>query len=279
VRVHHGTAEIPARVVRAGERFAQLRLAAPAVAARGDRLVLRKKTTAGGGRVIDPAPPRHADPVRFEQLERGDVAATVHVPVRLSMLRHLSGDEPAGLDRAGEWVFSRAWLDELRAELHDRLARAPALDPGVEPPPDAWAPAVLPLLGLELRGGKLYLAGSSPSLGDRAADAACIEAALAEAGPAGLRIEDRELAAFLEREGKLVRLGDRFAVTPAAYETARHVLVEAAEREGSITLRRFRDLVGISRRPAQRLLERFDADGFTRRVGDERVLRRAALQR
>jgi selenocysteine-specific elongation factor len=279
VRVHHGTAEIPARVVRAGDRFTQLRLAAPAVAARGDRVVLRGKTTLGGGHVIDPAPPRHADPVRFERLERGDVAATVHAPVPLSKLRHLTGGEPAGLERAGEWVFSRAWLDELRAELRERLAGAPALDPGVEPPADAWAQAIVPLLDLELRGAKLYLAGSSPSLGDRATDAARVEKALAEAGPSGLRVEDRELMAFLEREGRLVRLGDSFAISAAAYEEAWRVLYEDAERRGSITLRRFRDLLGISRRQAQLLLERFDADGVTRRIGDQRVLRRAALRR
>ena len=39
--VHHGTSRIPARVVRVGEHHAQLRLAAPVVAARGDRFVLR----------------------------------------------------------------------------------------------------------------------------------------------------------------------------------------------------------------------------------------------
>jgi hypothetical protein len=44
----------------------------------------------------------------------------------------------------------------------------------------------------------------------------------------------------------------------------------------TITLARFRDLVGVGRRDAQLLLERFDADGLTRRVGDERVLRRKA---
>ena len=278
VRVHHGTAEIPARVVRVGARFAQLRLSAPAIAARGDRLVLRREATLGGGYVIDPAPPRHADPVRFELLERGDVAATVHAPVPLSKLRHLTDGEPAGLERAGEWVFSRAWLEELRADLGEQLAGAPGLDPGVDPPPDAWADAVVPLLGLELRGAKLYLSGSSPSLGDRAADAARIEKALSKAGPSGLRVEDRELAAFLEREGKLVRLGDGFAISAAAYEEARRVLFEDAERRGSITLRRFRDLLGVSRRPARLLLERFDADGVTRRIGDERVLRRAALR-
>ena len=61
LHVHHGTAAVPARVVRAGEGFAQLRLAAPVVAARGDRVVLRGETTVGGGVVIDPAPRRHAD--------------------------------------------------------------------------------------------------------------------------------------------------------------------------------------------------------------------------
>ena len=41
VHVHHGTANVLARVVRVGERFAQLRLAEPIVAGRDDRVVLR----------------------------------------------------------------------------------------------------------------------------------------------------------------------------------------------------------------------------------------------
>ena len=40
VHVHHGTGAVPARVVKAGGH-AQLRLATPVVAARGDRVVLR----------------------------------------------------------------------------------------------------------------------------------------------------------------------------------------------------------------------------------------------
>ena len=43
-----------------------------------------------------------------------------------------------------------------------------------------------------------------------------------------------------------------------------------------ITLAGFRDALGASRKTAQLLLERYDADGLTRRVGDERVLRRSA---
>jgi selenocysteine-specific elongation factor len=53
-------------------------------------------------------------------------------------------------------------------------------------------------------------------------------------------------------------------------------LLAECETAGSITLARFRDLIGGGRKQAQLLLERFDADGLTRRVGDERVLRRRA---
>ena len=77
-------------------------------------------------------------------------------------------------------------------------------------------------------------------------------------------------------EGRLVRVGDGLAIGTKAYEEAKRALVEECERAGKITLARFRDLLGISRRPAQLLLERFDADGITRRIGDERVLRRGA---
>ena len=84
--MHHGTAETPAGVVRVGERFAQLRLASPVVAARDDRVVLRDATTLGGGRVLDPAPPRAPDPARLELLSTDDpesiVEALVHEPVR-----------------------------------------------------------------------------------------------------------------------------------------------------------------------------------------------------
>ena len=57
VTVHLGTNAVPARVARSGP-YAQLRLSEPLVAARGDRVVLRTKTTVGGGVVLDPAPPR-----------------------------------------------------------------------------------------------------------------------------------------------------------------------------------------------------------------------------
>jgi selenocysteine-specific elongation factor len=269
VHVHHGTADIVARAVRVGDRHAQLRLAEPVVAGRGDRVILRAGTTVGGGTVIDPSPPRHASAERMLLVESGEIAATVHEPVREESLAHLG--ELTGIERAGGWVFSSAWLDVLRAELDARLANADPVDPGIAPPADAWAAAVVPLLGLERRGAKLYRPGSTAELGARAEAAAALEAAL---GLEPVKVDDAALARFLEEQGRLVRVGDGFAISAGAYEQARAALMAELEAEGRIALARFRDLLGVGRKTAQLLLERFDADGLTRRVGDERVLRR-----
>ena len=297
VHVHHGTSQCVARVVRAGGAYAQLRLSAPVVAARGDRVILRDRTTLGGGRVLDPAPPRSLDLDRFRLLESGDpasiVRATVGAPVRradLAARALLSTDElDEGLratERAGEWFFAAAWLEELRTAVHARLeerARNSPIDPGVPVgelvPAEPWRPAILPLLGVDQRGGKAYLPGAAASLAGREEAAARLEEELAAIGFAPVPVDDPKLAAYLEAEGRLVRVGEGLAVGADAYERARAALLEECERAGRITLARFRDLLGISRRPAQLLLERFDADGLTRRVGDERVLRRAAIRR
>ena len=273
VHVHHGTADVPARVVRAAERYAQLRLATPVLAARGDRIVLRAGTTVGGARVLDPAPPRHASPERMELLERGEIAATVHAPVREEELRHLADGPLEGLEHAGGWIFSHAWLDDLRGTLERRLEAADPLDPGIPPPPQPWASAIEPLLGLERRGAKLYRPGAAAELGARAEAAAALEA---ELGLEPVRADDAALARFLEEQGRLVRVGDGLAVSRDEFERARATLVAECESAGRITLARFRDLLGVGRKTAQLLLERLDADGVTRRVGDERVLRRRA---
>jgi selenocysteine-specific elongation factor len=192
-----------------------------------------------------------------------------------------AGEE--GLERAGGWLFAPEWLDELRRDVHARLAaraESEPLDPGLALaellPAAAWATAVAPRLGLETHAGKLQLPGVAASLAGREAAAAEIERSVAEAGLNPVRVDDRRLADFLEQQGKLVRVGDGLAVGAEAYAAARRALVEECESAGRITLARFRDLTGGSRRTAQLLLERFDADGLTRRIGDERVLRRAA---
>jgi selenocysteine-specific elongation factor len=269
VTVHLGTADVPARVARNG-RYAQLRLERPVVAARGDRVVLRTGSTVGGGVVLDPLPPRRLDPERLGRIERGELGATVYAPVRARTLSHLG--ELQGVEQAGDWVFSTAWLDELRGQVRADLAAADPLDPGIDAPSAPWAAAVVPLLGLDRRGSRLYLPGATARIDG--ADALLAE--LEAAGFTPVKVADAGLARALEQEGRLIRLGGGEAVSAAAYERARALLVEECASAGEITLARFRDLLGTGRRPAQLLLERFDADGVTRRAGDRRVLRRAA---
>jgi len=92
IHVHHGTREVPARLVpldgellRPGEGgYAQLRLEAPLVPARGDRVVLRQVAppdTIGGGTVLNPAPRKHGPAAvdvheRLAALERGEAPPT-----------------------------------------------------------------------------------------------------------------------------------------------------------------------------------------------------------
>jgi selenocysteine-specific elongation factor len=286
VTVHVGTKAVPARLARAGP-YAQLRLAEPVVAARGDRVVLRTQTTVGGGTVLDPAPPRKLEPERLAVLEHGDpediVRALVHAPVTGRELQARGVLAPAELARgltavraAGEHVFSEAWLAELRANVHARLAaRAESnpLDPGVPLaellPPEPWAPHVLNLLEVERRGAKAYLPGAAAALGERAQAASELEAKLAQEEIA--KVDDKQLAAFLEEAGRLRRVGDGLAVSTALYDRGRELLPGLDE----ITLAAFRDALGVGRRTAQLLLERYDADGLTLRRGDVRTLRRA----
>ena len=269
VTVHVGTADVPARVARSG-RYAQLRLERPLVAARGDRVVLRTRSTVGGGVVLDPLPPRRLDADRLGRIERGEIGATVYAPVRVETLSHLG--ELEGVARTGDWVFSPDWLEELRAQTMAALTEADPRDPGVDAPSAPWAAAIVPLLGLERRGSRLYLPGAAARI--EGADQLLAE--LEASGFTPLKVADAGLARALEQDGRLIRLGGGEAISAAVYERARALLVEECSSAGEITLARFRDLMGTGRRPAQLLLERFDADGVTRRVGDRRVLRRAA---
>jgi selenocysteine-specific elongation factor len=284
VTVHVGTKAVRARVARAGE-YAQLRLAEQVVAARGDHVVLRTSTTVGGGTVLDPSPPRGLDVARLAVLERGDpaeiVRALVREPVTGRDLQARGVLTPGELARgltavraAGEHVFSEEWLDELRAGVRERLAARAAsnpLDPGVPLaellPNEPWTPHVLNLLEIERRGAKGFLPGATAALGERAQAASELEAQLAQEEIA--KVPDKELAAFLEEAGRLRRVGDGFAVSAALYDRGRELLPQL----DAITLAGFRDALGVGRRTAQLLLERYDADGLTLRRGDVRVLR------
>jgi hypothetical protein len=208
-----------------------------------------------------------AEPVTFASLQSMGLCTPAQLAAGL-----------AALGRAGDWAYRTGWLEGVRNVVRDRLARRAVdrpLDPGIPLaellPHEPWAPVILPLLHVERRQGKAFLPGAVASVGAKADAASRLTSELADGDV--VRVEDRELAAYLEDAGRLKRVGDGFAVSNDLYERGREALATISP----ITLAGFRDALGISRRTAQLLLERFDADGVTRRVGDERVLRRSRV--
>jgi selenocysteine-specific elongation factor len=147
-------------------------------------------------------------------------------------------------------------------ELTARLARlergepepeAPAPEPQREAAPQPLSPAAL-AIEAELRA-----AGAEPPL------------------DADLEAPD-ELAALREA-GRAVRLGPSMHIHAEPLAAVRERLEALLRAEGEVTLARFRDELGTSRKYAQALLEHFDRERLTLRRGEVRVQRRSTSSR
>lgn len=171
VRFHLGTAEVMGRVVTFGrtelgpgeECWAQLRLEAPVVARAGDCFVIRSYspvTTIGGGRVVEPAPPKRprllpAEAEALSALLDRPVAEAIPARVRLAGWGGLPADrlpietphpppavgaalarlEATALLRVGGLLFSHELADSARQILAAAVERhhaAQPLRPGID---------------------------------------------------------------------------------------------------------------------------------------------------
>jgi len=93
--------------------------------------------------------------------------------------------------------------------------------------------------------------------------------------PAGDEAPGDEVLGYLEERGDIVRVGDGIAFSSDAYRAMVERVVSHLRENGTVTLAQVRDMFGTSRKYAQALLEHMDEERLTRRVGDERVLRKA----
>ena len=120
------------------------------------------------------------------------------------------------------------------------------------------------------------LPGHSPEPSDAQTDLAKDFLAELDANPyapsPGSPIDD-DLLAYLEDQGRIVRVGDGVAFAAAAYDNMTGRIVAHLREHHSITLAQVRDMFGTSRKYAQALLEHMDGRHITRRTGDERILR------
>ena len=130
VHVHHGTREAPARVVELGSGYAQLRLEAPLVPLRGDRLIVRQLAppdTVGGGVVIDAHPRKHgASPdvvERLRALERGGEPPAKAAEPEPGP----APEEPPALDQAALQIAALLRSDGREPRTDNELAEAAGL--------------------------------------------------------------------------------------------------------------------------------------------------------
>ena len=138
VRVHHGTAEVLARVVvlegpgevaPGASGLAQLRLESPIVALPGDRFILRTyspQQTFAGGEVLDAHAPKHRGRERAAARERLAALAGGDAAARLAFFVGSAGER--GLRRA-EAAARTGWRDDvLDAALAEALARGSVVE-------------------------------------------------------------------------------------------------------------------------------------------------------
>lgn len=79
---------------------------------------------------------------------------------------------------------------------------------------------------------------------------------------------------LLSREGRAIKVKSDIFYAPAPFALIQEKLIDHLKEKGEITPGEFRDLTGLSRKFMIPLLEYFDAQKITIRVGDKRILRK-----
>jgi selenocysteine-specific elongation factor len=91
----------------------------------------------------------------------------------------------------------------------------------------------------------------------------------------GIAIEPlRDLLAYLERDGSLVRAPGELWFDRGAVDDLRERVVAHLREHGALATPAYKDLIGTSRKYAVPLMELFDGEGLTLRRGDQRVAKK-----
>jgi len=139
---------------------------------------------------------------------------------------------------------------------------------------------------VEPEGSKLKLPGFKPAVGkdqglykDRIVEAirkGGSQPPVREEFPALFGITDKDakdLLKLLSDESRVVRINDALYLDKAVLETIKADLVKHLQEKKEIVVAEFRDIAKTSRKFAVPILEYFDSQKLTQRVGDKRVLR------
>ena len=309
LQAHVGSSVYPARVRPLDDgRFARVRLVGAALPlAPGDRLVLRssaRRTTVAGAVVLDVTPTRRAvDAGARLVLPLGERILAARPWTRADEIVAAAGTDRAGaialLDdlvargraqAVGGWTVATETLTALRAEAlrlaaayHERHPIAHGIELaglasrlGLDPARLRAALEGDPLLVVERDTVRLRSHGSAVAddpTARRFLDA--LEASpFSPPSPAEADVTPDVVRALL-RDGAIVSL-DGFYFSAGALDAARARVGAAVLERGTLKLSDIRDLLGSTRKYVVPIMARLDADGVTRRRGDDRIAGPAA---
>lgn len=294
-----------------GDAPVHLRLARPVPLVQGDRFVLRdvgRRVVAGGGVVLDPAPPGRARGGAARRARAEVLAVVRDADDPLAAIVDADGglapvdrvvatvaDPDAAREALAGHVVTAVWRDRVGDRVRSLLAVAGpdgrAVDAVVaEVAGELGAPAAVVrsllggLSGVARRDTRVV---ASERRGDldavRARALAALHTSLREAplapepldamaDAAGVAAADLDR---LVRDGKLLRSG-RYGFLPGAVDVVVGRLRELEERVGPFSVAEARDVLGITRKHAVPWMELLDRLGVTSREGDRRRVRPSA---
>ncbi|MEO8030999.1 MAG: selenocysteine-specific translation elongation factor [Gemmatimonadota bacterium] len=317
VRVHLGTAEVMARIYprgKSGGTMARLVLETPLTARGGDRLVLRSfspVTTIGGGRVLDPVPPRRGaswpihlmdeDPSkRLEALiaRRRWGAPVSEIPVLLGVPEpeavSLVLKAHQAVHQLADRVVSQDLMSGLKSEVLAAIQSWHQANPFAPGMPlstlrqEIAGPIAAPLVVSLVASGAIQqlesvvrLPGFRPRPRASAAELDELVTRIEAAGVTAPSVGELErelgrrdlhpLFKLAAAAGRLVAVASDRYVAPAALDGFVALLRDLSS-SGTITPAALRDRTGLSRKFLIPLLEWSDQAGITRREGDGRTL-------
>jgi selenocysteine-specific elongation factor len=344
LRLLSSTYEVPAQVIlldrdtlQPGDSaFVQLRLKSPVLLLSGDAFVLRAyspQTTVGGGRVLDPEPPRRKrcsdsaltllnamnsgtdeEKVRllvaeslYAGLSQEDIALRCGLSQKkaeTALTALLSGGEVVLAVRDPRIVLASEFFERLKEVLLAGIEKYLRDNPMKEGIGKEELKGHLPrqsdprffgslLVALE-KGGKvvtdrdlvrpfgLKVTANADQAGLREKIAEMLQggggepATVREMGKTLHRSEKDllEHLNFLARDGRAIKITGDLFYAPESIAGIREKLVSRLKESGEITPGIFRELTGLSRKFMIPLLEYFDREKVTIRVGDKRLLRK-----
>jgi len=230
-------------------------------------------------------------------LQLSDLARSLGCP--LGVLEQTLGEQRERRETfnvAGRWFDPAVWnaVSSGVTETLERFHREEPLRLGIDReglrarvdkafPQEAWR-GLLDVLAsggaLELRGDQVCLAGHEVVLDDgrgeqlRAIEQTFREGALTppETNEVVQEACGSELIGLLVARGTLVKLHDGKIFHADALQALREKLWEFAKHTSQIDVGAFKELAGVTRKHAIPLLEHFDAEKTTRRVGNKREI-------